>query len=204
VNHEAAVTEPATSRPDGSEGAATAHAASRHDVDEERAKLGAILGLDGPVPADVLAAAVRDPGYAQNLLVARGEPRFLARLLANPPAPPRPEAPPSLTELATSAATSLSRWARAGFSTVDASRYDARMAACAACPHLQAPPESRRALYDLAGAKAGDRSVCGRCGCVVATKARRPHDACPDPDPQHPGRNRWGEPLPTSPGRQST
>lgn len=160
--------------------------------EDQCAQLAKILGLDQPVSPAVLEAALRDPLYVQNLLVSRGEPRFLDRLLANPPATPA-EGVPTVSELLAEAAKSLGKWAMTGFSTVSEERYGERLAACQACPHLRRPPENRRVLYAAAGAKRDERSLCGKCGCVVSAKARRPHDTCPDPHPTTPGVNRWGD-----------
>jgi hypothetical protein len=167
-------------------------------IEEQCRKLGDILGLPGPVSPKVLRAAVHDTTYAQNLLVSRGEKRFIDGLIANPPAVTEQDDDPGLVRLAKNAAISVGRWARTGFSTVGDDRYAARLAACNACPHLRRPPEQRRLLYAVAGAKLDQRSMCGKCGCVVAAKARRPHDTCPDPHPETPGVNRWGDPLSTN------
>jgi len=170
-------------------------------IDELRAEMAAILGLDEPVNEAVFRAAIEDPTYAQHLLVCRGDAEFLSRLLANPPRPhPQPFAPPkSAASLARTAAESLLRWAKTGFSTVPDAVLRRRLSACRACPHLRTPPEDQRRLYAMAGAEAGQPGVCDQCGCVVTVKARRPGDTCPDPDPDHAGLNRWGEPLAVTP-----
>jgi hypothetical protein len=164
-------------------------------IEEQCRELGELLGLSAPVPPAVLRAAVHDSTYAQNLLISRGEKRFLDRLIAHPPVIAGEDDGPNLLTLATNAAISLGLWARTGFSTVSDDRYAARLDACAACPHLRQPPEQRRLLYAVAGAKPNERSMCGKCGCLVAAKARRPRDTCPDPHPERPGINRWGEPI---------
>jgi len=163
-------------------------------------EMAAILGVGGPVREEVLRAALADPTYAQHLLVCRGDDEFLGQLMANPP---RAQEPADAGAIGTGAllrraAESLARWAATGFSGVPQERYQARLESCAACPHLQAPPGRRAALYALAGAHAHDRSVCGRCGCGVAAKARRASDTCPEPHPERPGLNRWGDPIPAT------
>ena len=166
-------------------------------IEEQCAELGTLLDLDGPVPEDVLRAAVHDVNYAHNLLVCRGNDDFLNYLIANPP---KVDAAADANDIGTAtllarAAESLSRWAATGFSTVTKQRYSERLKVCASCPHLQAPPERRAVLYAIAGARSDSRDVCGKCGCVVTAKARRASDTCPDRDPERPGVNRWGEPI---------
>lgn len=167
------------------------------DVPAQCAEMAAILGIDRPVPEAVLRAAIADETYAHNLLVSRGHPDFLEHLLANPPPVASIEqgaAAIATVQLVRSAAESLARWARTGFSTVDSSTYQQRLAGCADCPHLQVPPETRSILYRLAGTAAQERAVCGKCGCVVTVKARRVSDTCPVAHPSREGLNRWLEP----------
>ena len=164
---------------------------------QQRAEMAAILGLDQPVSEQVLKAAVNDEMYAHNLLVCRGEPGFMQHLLENPPVPAADSAAPAIgtTTLLRRAAESLTRWAKTGFSTVSEDIYQKRLAACDGCPHLTAPPAGyQQTLYALAGAPQ-TRSVCGQCGCIVAVKARRSSDTCPDAHPIAAGLNRWDEPF---------
>lgn len=165
----------------------------------QRLEMGALLGLDGPVSERVFEAAIADETYAHHLLTCREEPSFLQHLLDNPPAT-QPAAQPAnhdTTTLLRGAAQSLARWAKTGFSTVSEDVYRQRLAACGVCPNLREPPEGRNALlYAIAGAGADERSVCGKCGCVVSVKARRGSDTCPDAHPDAPDVNRWNEPLP--------
>lgn len=164
-------------------------------LQQQQAELAAILGLDEPVSEEVLHAAVADSTYVHNLLVCRREPEFLAHLLANPP---KVEASGGAEDFSTAtllvkAGESLARWAKTGFSTVSDEVYRSRLQRCSECPNLQAPPKNQQSLYALAGATANDRSVCGKCGCVVTVKARRTSDTCPDPHPGRAGMNRWNE-----------
>jgi len=169
-------------------------------TEQQRVEMGALLGLDGPVSERVFEAAMADETYAHHLLTCRGEPAFLQHLLDNPPVT-QPGAQPAshdMTALLRGAAQSLARWAKTGFSTVSDDVYRQRLAACGACPNLREPPEGRNALlYAIAGAVADERSVCGKCGCVVSVKARRSSDTCPDAHPDTPGVNRWNEAFPT-------
>lgn len=50
-------------------------------------KFGEFLGLNRPVAPDVLLAAISDPVYAHHLMVSRGTPEFMERLLQYPPTP---------------------------------------------------------------------------------------------------------------------
>ncbi|MBD0321453.1 MAG: hypothetical protein ICV87_14025, partial [Gemmatimonadetes bacterium] len=76
-------------------------------IDAQREELGAILGLDGPVEEEVLAAAVANDRYARNLLLCRGRPELMGPLLASPP---RPAVRPGAVELAAEGARALLRW----------------------------------------------------------------------------------------------
>ena len=163
-------------------------------IEEQCAVLGKILGLQQAVSADVLSAAIADPTYAHNLLVARGRTTYLDHLLSHPPS--LSSAPDfSRAELMRRAGVSLFRWARTGFTKVTEERYHKRLAACQACPFRKRPSESRKAFYRLAGVDVDKISICGKCGCVVEEKARRTSDTCPDAHPQINGLNRWEEPM---------
>lgn len=166
--------------------------------EQQLIEMAAILGLDRPVSEEVLLAAVADATYAHRLLVCRGEPEFMEYLLANPPKMDLNSDTESFSTAALigKAADSLMRWAKTGFSTVSEETYRKRLMACNACQNLKTPPENQQPLYAIAGASANKRSVCGKCGCVVAVKARRTTDTCPDPHPERQGFNRWDESIP--------
>jgi hypothetical protein len=171
--------------------------AMTNNMEQQLIEMAAILGLDEPVSEEVLLAAVADSTYAHNLLVCRGEPEFLGYLLANPP---RMDASNdtetfSTADLLGRAADSLVRWAKTGFSTVTEEIYRKRLMACNACPNLKIPPENQQSLYAIAGAGTNERTVCGKCGCVVTVKARRTSDTCPDYHPNRHDLNRWDEPV---------
>ncbi len=166
-----------------------------NSIEQQRAEMGATLGLSEPVSEAVLKAALADATYAKNLLVCRGAPQFLQHLLANPPAIVEKQNL-STASLLLNAGESLARWAKTGFSTVSEETYNHRMQQCSGCPNLSLPPEHQQTLYAIAGAAADQRSVCSKCGCVASVKARRPSDTCPDPHPDRPGFNRWNEPIP--------
>ncbi len=169
--------------------------ANAHDC----AELGALLGLDGPVSQAAFNRAANDSDYARKLIICRETPAFRDFLLAEAEgwtsSPDAAVPGHSAVQLAAKAATSFWGWARSGFATLDPGEYEARFAACLACPNLVAAPD--RLVYRLAGAQgeADRHRVCGLCGCVAARKAGYPHEHCPGPDPARTGFNRWGQPL---------
>jgi hypothetical protein len=164
------------------------------EVARYRQQLGEWLGLAGPLPEETFLAAVADPSYAHELMMARPHPELRDRLVARPPAlaPLAGEAPGG-AELVATAASAMLRWAQSGFATVEAATLRARLDACERCPHLRMPPtDARRFLYQLVGVQADRRVVCGVCGCSVLKKARRAGETCPDRDPEDGTRSRWG------------
>lgn len=174
---------------------------AKNDLKQQCLEMGALLGLNEPVSEAVLKAALTDSTYAHHLLVSRGAPQFIQHLLNNPPQPAVSHQTESLTTsaLLLKAGASLARWGKTGFSTVSDEIYQERLSRCSSCPHLKAPPEHQQALYAMAGATAKEKSVCGKCGCVAAVKARRPNETCPDAHPELAGLNRWNEPMVPAP-----
>jgi len=164
-------------------------------LQEQCMEMAAILGLDEPVPEQVLRAALNDSNYAHNLLVVRNEQEYLKYLLANPPKNVETQVKdiPAKT-LVKRAAKSLLKWAATGFSTVSKETYQRRTDACKTCPNLRIPSSDQNILYSIAGA-VNNKSVCGKCGCVIVVKAKRSTDTCPDEHPLKPGLNRWEEPF---------
>ncbi len=167
-----------------------------HSLSEDCARLGRELRLGAPAPEAVLVGALQDPEYARNLFVCRETPPMLHFLLNNPPqpkaiaiAPQQTSAPEHSTlELVSKASKSFWAWTKSGFQTVTDEVYAARLASCTACPKLMTHPE--KAAYALVSL---NDKICADCGCVVAKKAKLPHETCPASDPQRPGLNRWGE-----------
>lgn len=177
------------------------------DLDEARAELRAVLGLEREVPVAVARRAVLDPVYLHRLLVSRSSRPMLERILADPgnarfdtrPPPedagaPQPPAPEHSTgELARKAAGALAGWAKAGFALASLETVEKRLAACEACPHLAAA--GAQLAYRLLPGGGERKSVCSLCGCVVRHKAKLPNESCPDADPRRPGFTRWGDPV---------
>jgi hypothetical protein len=76
-------------------------------------KFGAFLGLNKPVPMNVLLRAIDDPTFASNLITCRNAPAFLDSLFADPrnktygPPEIREAKTPTSAELITKAAPRL-------------------------------------------------------------------------------------------------
>ncbi|MFE4512750.1 hypothetical protein ACFRMQ_00945 [Kitasatospora sp. NPDC056783] len=158
-------------------------------------ELGRILGLDGPVPEGVWAAALADEEYARALLTCR-DPTRLQQLLRCPPDATGSDL--SAAALIAHGAQALARWSRTGFVEVDEETRRRRLAACAHCPYLRPGPQGKGTalLQTVAGIGLRDKSVCGLCGCLLARKSRLPSESCPAPHPTEPGLTRWDEPTP--------
>lgn len=164
-------------------------------VEENCARIGRFLGLDGPVSRDVFVSAVEDAEYRHNLYVSRNTPVFLDRLLANPPH--RAARIGRTSTLLARAATAMVGWGASGFTVADEATVARRLDACLGCPNLVDPPGT--AAYRVAGAGTGSAptgaKACALCGCVVARKAKLASESCPAADPDRPGVTRWGEPV---------
>lgn len=169
-------------------------------------KLGEVLGMDKPVPMQVLLRAVDDPVFANDLITSRGAPGFLSALFDDR----RTRAYTSAVEenqatslaLAGKAASALMRWGKAGFSTVDEAVLERRETACVNCPNLADPKNVLQKLLPSAETanKPGSRlggSICSLCGCIAGKKIRLPTESCPDAHPVASGVTRWSEPLPS-------
>jgi len=174
--------------------------------EEVRLEFGKYLGLEGAAPSSVTRRAMEDRMYAHYLVVCREKPTYLEKLLEDPknkkyedtaagPAVPLVPAAPehSNLELVAKASKSLFKWAKAGFERVEPAEYEKRSEACKSCPFLAAAPD--KAAYKFKLKNETDMRVCTACGCVAARKARLTTEACPKPDPDNPGFNRWGQPM---------
>jgi hypothetical protein len=168
-----------------------------------RAELSRLLGLDEPVPSEVLARAREDDHYAGYLLRSRGHPELLELLLNAPrnvawrDETPAPEAGDgaelSSARLVAKAGAATLKWAATGFRKVDPKTLERRLAACDSCPHLRAA--SDRLVYRVTLSRRSDPRVCGACGCVASRKAALPGETCPVEDSGRPGFTRWQEPV---------
>lgn len=170
------------------------------DIEEAQRRLGALLGREAPVSADVLRAAVEDPLYAMHLMASRSSPELLAILLRRPPrreeyplkqALPETSADKSKAALLSRFARSMLEWSKAGFELAPPEEHEARLAACRSCPNLRAPTGSP--FQRLAESAGLDGHTCSLCGCAVAAKSRIAREMCPGADPNRPGFNRWGQ-----------
>lgn len=157
---------------------------------------GYILGLDNPVPENVLAAAIENPDYAKRLLMQRGSPH-LYDLLNNPPEKRAKISPASLISKAGKA---ILQWGLSGFPTVSKEVLKKREDACLACPHLiestlvlQKITASSKITSDI-GHRTGNKS-CNLCGCVIRNKIRLETETCPLEDAGNLGMNLWGEAI---------
>lgn len=165
---------------------------------EWRIALGTLLGLDGPVPSDVLMAALASDSYARGLLRSRRHPAALKVLLASPPrraAAKDVEATEALPRVGPLAlvgqgARALLAWSRSGFTTTDPDERQRRIEACLRCPYHQ-PPTAGDGQHDL--------GTCGHCGCPLSRKVAMSSESCPAHSPQTPEHNRWGQPIASSP-----
>lgn len=164
-------------------------------IEEQCDKMAAILGIEEPVSKEVLLAALADQNYANNLLICRKDATYMEYLLANPPGPAARRGSKNkeigTRRLIISAAESLARWAKTGFSTVDEDVYQDRLSVCQECPNLMKPPKKQRMIYRIAGVSPDSRAICSECGCVVGVKARRATESCPSADPEQSYLNRW-------------
>lgn len=178
-------------------------------IEEGRKEFATILGLDEPVSAEVLLAALADETYAHNLLVSRKEPAFLKHLLAHPPGSPAttPATDSSAEVIETSnleligrAGKALFNWGKVGFAVVDDETLKRREDACLSCPNLEEPQKLLQKLVGSAASpdKIGRRTgakTCRLCGCNTSKKIRLPSERCPDKHPVSEGLTRWGEPF---------
>ncbi|MGQ7248928.1 hypothetical protein ACUN9Y_16530 [Halomonas sp. V046] len=154
---------------------------------ELRREFGELLGLEGPVAADVLRAALASDSYARSLLASRRTPQMLDTLLASPPQQAIRRATFGPLELLQRGGQALLAWSRTGFATTAPAERQDRTEACLACPHRQAPRGAS------AASSRGELGVCGLCGCPLARKIVMQSESCPSPLTGDAGHNRWGQ-----------
>jgi hypothetical protein len=171
-----------------------------NDVPTMCAEFADMLGLDEPVPPEVLARACSDDQFARYLLRSRGHSTILAMLMSAPGNAAYREAQPSDSatapdisnlSLMKKAGKATLKWAASGFRRVDDETLERRLTACQSCPHLTEPPD--RLIYQVSLLSRSDPRVCAACGCVASRKAAFPAEACPVEDPARPGWTMWQE-----------
>lgn len=167
-------------------------------------RLGNVLGIDEPVPENVLHRALADQDFANNLITCRNSPEFLKLLIndsrnANYMPPETPVQTVNNKELIQNASKALLRWGKAGFSVVDDATLERRENSCLSCPNLSAP---EKMLQKLVGQKTGTvigrrtgKQICRLCGCNASKKIRIPTESCPARHPTKNGFTRWDEPI---------
>ena len=178
-------------------------------LEDQCREFGMLLGLDQPVPADVLSTALHNETYAHNLLMSRRNPDFLNHLIANPPRRRQYGAPQEVVteeknfsnmQLVGKAGNALLKWGKTGFATVEKEVLERRENACLACSNLSTPTSTLQKLVSQKkpGKEIGRRtgnSVCKACGCTVSRKMRLVSEACPEQHPDKPGFTRWDEAI---------
>jgi hypothetical protein len=155
--------------------------------DQLCAEFGELLGLDRPVPADVLRAAVASESYARSLLSSRRTPQMMRILLASPPQRAIRKADFGTMELLQRGSSALLAWAKTGFSTTDPAERQQRTEACLACPDRRASGS-----HPLQATRS-ELGVCGLCGCPLSRKVSMKSEICPGRMADDPGHNRWGQ-----------
>jgi hypothetical protein len=176
--------------------------------DDMRSEFGRFLGIEEPVPSEVLNHALENANYAAYLLSVRNQPKYLNILFKAPLNNKDTQAGTdeqidkvdkntthehSNRELLGKAAKALVNWGKSGFKTVDEATFEKRFSACQGCPFLQAAPD--KLPYKIKLSKDSDMRVCGSCGCVAKRKAKLSSETCPEPLPENPELNRWHEKI---------
>lgn len=158
--------------------------ALRKELNEACNDLNHILGNEAAITPEQLIAHFAVPEKREQLSEpGLGADEILERMRQNEPA-----TIPSARLVATGL-TAFRKWALAGFSLVDASRREKRLAACKSCPSYANAPAT--ALYKAISAG----SICAVCGCSVDKKVRLSTENCPSPHPGNPLVSRWDEAL---------
>jgi hypothetical protein len=163
-----------------------------------REDLSRLLGLDRLVSEEVYQVALSDNGYLHNLLVSRGNPAFLERLLQQAKdhsndlrVNAEPYQGKKTEELMIDFAKAMLKWGKSGFAKVDKKTFKQRLNACLSCSLLTSVPNEL--IYKMVSQK-GSSGVCRSCGCLVEKKALLATDTCPEMSLENSELNRWGEP----------
>ncbi|MEM9169964.1 MAG: hypothetical protein AAGC56_09945 [Pseudomonadota bacterium] len=182
---------------------------------EARARVGEILGLDSPAPANVTARVLADPRFGKMIASLGHLPPWRQKFLDDPFnakfAPPEiedgavdAESLPTSMELAKNFASGVLAWGVQGFRSLEPADHERRQAACLSCPRMTPVPTDgmKGALYDLARRVTGahtekrtDTHACAACGCLISRKIANPAETCPEPSASDPALSRWMEPL---------
>ncbi|MCH4564158.1 hypothetical protein MKP05_13655 [Halomonas sp. EGI 63088] len=176
-------------------------------LEDARAHLGEVLGLEAPASHEATRRALDDPKFAMYLMMTQNSPALRDKLLNAPGTrayaeSETPRATTNEAETATKGVVSLStrvasamvKWAKTGFRVADEELVTRRWKACQACEYLTAPPPDM--IYQGVKLLTGKEScICSACGCPARRKAALPTEACPKEDPDHPGFTRWGDPV---------
>lgn len=156
------------------------------------AELGELLGLDEPVSAQVLNAALASESYARSLLSSRRTPQMMRMLLASPPLRAVRKSEFGTAELLQQGSRALLAWSKTGFSTTDPVERRQRTEACLACP------ERRASGHHLLQATRSELGICGLCGCPLSRKVSMKSETCPGRSSDDPAYNRWGQAVTTT------
>ena len=165
-------------------------------------RLGRHLGLPGPAPLAATERALADPLYARALLATRKLPAVRDQILESAAAmrisavetpTPSSRAAPSTAELVAKAAGAALKWGMEGLRHPEPWVLERRLAACTACEHRAAAPETLvyRGVKVVAGK---DAKICALCHCLINTKAAIATERCPAQAPHDHALSRWGDP----------
>ncbi len=169
--------------------------ASAATLEEAAARLGTLLELGRPAPLSATRRALADSNFARALVGVRKMPAVRDRLLASEirAAGASTSIAPPAAQSAVRAAGAVLKWGMEGLRPAMPWVIERRLAACNDCEFRAEAPDTL--IYRGAKVLVGkDAKVCTVCACLINTKAAISTERCPEPDPAHPERSRWGEP----------
>jgi hypothetical protein len=167
-------------------------------LDEAAARLGALIGLDGPAPLAATRRALEDPQFARALIGLRLLPEARDRLLAgglrvsSAPASAAPPPAPGPLGTVAKAAGAVLKWGMEGLHPAEPWVIERRLAACNSC-EFQAPAPDNLVYRGAKVVVGKDARICTLCHCLTNTKAALASEHCPARDPENPELSRWGE-----------